>query len=219
MKSYFDSKVFRLISAGIVTICFSTGALQATAQATKDYSIRWDTATRFDQIPFGEMIRYVFMTVAYAKEHDILTQEELSLINAAEMKNPRPFLSYQVFEQACNWYQNLNPDDDLDGAYAGNLFRLADQYEAEEKIAPYLTAYEQLSTESARFILAEIESYRGTRVMSSSTMKWDELFADNPAIAERAYERLCDRLPQMLKDLENWPDQKSFDNVQSFEIK
>ncbi len=199
-----------LVTSALLVLLLLSGETTVHGQSEQDYSIRWNTETSFDDVPFGNLVAYVFMSVAYAKEHEVLTDRELSIIYDAEMKNPKLERTYRLFEEACTWYlQSRQDEDELDYWYMGNVFSLADEYEAEDRNAPYLAAYEKLSRESRQFVLEKIESIRGTRVMSSSTTDYRRLFVDQPEFAVRAFERLCSRLPEMLERLENWPELKS----------
>lgn len=206
-----ETKVNFLLSA-LLLILIIPGGKAVHGQSGQEYSIKWNTETSFDDVPFGNLVAYVFMSVAHAKEHKILTTSELSIIYDAEMKNPKLERTYGLFEEACTWYlQSKQNGDELDYQYMGNIFSLADEYEAEDRNAPYLAAYEKLSQESRQFVLDKIESIRGTRVMSSSTTDYRRLFVDQPDLAVRTYERLCSRLPEMLERLENWPELKSIE--------
>lgn len=200
-----------LISTSLL-ILLVFGGTAVHGQSGQDYSIRWNTETSFDQVPFGNLVAYVFMSVAFAKEHEVLSSSELSIIYDAEMANPKLERTYRLFEEACTWYLQAKQDgNELDYRYMGNIFSLADEYEAEDRKAPYLEAYEKLSPESKQYVLDRIESIRGTRVMSSSTTDYRRMFVDHPDVAVRAYERLCSRLPEMLERLENWPEQKTIE--------
>ena len=190
-----------------------------TAQPSDEYYIRWNTEDSFDQIPFGNLVGYVFGSVAFAKEHEVLSSEELALIHDAYMANPKPERTFLLFQKACSWYAELrNSGGDLDYEYMGNVFSLADEYEAEDKNAPYLAAFEKLSAESKEYLLGRMESFRGTRVMSSSTIDYRKLFHDYPEVAETRFNRLCSRLPELLRGLENWPDKKSFENSREIRL-
>ena len=213
--------VFRVIQAGrilawsVLLLTVSVAGVTVHGQPNQNYSIRWNTETSFDQIPFGNLVQYVLTSVAFAKEHEVFTPNELSTIYNAEMTNPRLDRTYGLFEEACAWYlQIIQTSDELDYEYMGNIASLADQYEAEDKNAPYMAAYEKLSFESKRFVLNRIESLRGTRVMSSSIADYRRLFVDYPETAISVFDRLCARLPEMLEQLENRPELKTFENVQ-----
>lgn len=179
------------------------------AQTGPDYSIRTDTRNNFDDIPFGRLVEIVFMSLAYADYHEVLSDQELALIREADQANPRLDRTYGLFEEGCNWYQqSLLSGHALDYEYMGNLLMLADEYEQQDREEPYMTAFDRLSRAAQDYILQRIEAMRGTGTMSSSTTDFRRLFMENPDSAERAYERICERLPDMLRELENWPEKK-----------
>lgn len=206
--------IYRVAAHFILFAILGFNGFNVSAQSGEEYFFRWDTDTSFDQIPFGNLVGYVFASTAFAKSHEVLTDDELVIIHDAYTANPKPERTYRLFEEACIWYQEIQLGDrELDFEYMGTIFALADQYESEDKNAPYLAAYEMLSPESKKFVLEKIGSLRGTRVMSSVTTNYQKLFVDYPESAENAYERLCSRLPEMLNELQNWPAKKLFENT------
>lgn len=199
----------------MLAVVFSSLSSEAAAESSTVPRINRNTETSFEQVPLGLKLEFIFSNYAFYKgSHWVLSERDVVLMFDAVSANPQFWRTYQTMDRVCEMYKgSVERGDDLDLRWVGSQLALAEQYEEKDRYAPYLTAFEKLSPDSRQFVLNDIEKFRGTRAISSSTVDWQQLFDDDPDTALTMLPRMCDRLPELTREMEQQPKYKSFENM------
>lgn|GEM_PF-4011436 len=189
-------------------------AAEPNQKEFEDYFVTLDTESNFDAIPFAAKLRYVFCSVTCGSEHPHfehpeLSEDDIATMQEASLINPRIDRTLRLWDESCHWYQQAKlSDEELDIDYMTFLVVTSEDVEIEETLQPYLVGYEMLSASAKKFVDEEVESMRGKRVMEQNRINFKKIWKDNPEAAISFYEKMCKTLPELLKQLENWPEYK-----------